>query len=110
MSTQLAQKEIKRYRLIEAALEQLHCGISVRKVSFHLGLSDQHLRRLFKKHLGISPKKYQKVEQFIKVKKLIESKKMNVSSALADSNYFDQSHFIHTCRELTNLSPCQYFS
>jgi AraC-like DNA-binding protein len=96
-------------RIIETT-NRLEAGYSLREVKESIGISDQHMRRLFKKHIGISPKKYEKISRFQNVKKnIMDSTETDWAEVAAQGKYFDQSHFISDCKELTNSTPSQYF-
>lgn len=96
-------------RVIETT-NRLEAGYSLREVKESIGVSEQHIRRLFKKHIGISPKKYEKISRFQSVRKYIESSnETDWAKVAVQGKYFDQSHFISDCRELTDSTPSQYF-
>ena len=88
----------------------LELGYSLNQFKELTSISEQHIRRLFKKHVGISPKKYEKISRFQRAKKYLKSKmETNWADIAVHNNYYDQSHFIADCKELTNSTPVEYF-
>lgn len=74
------------------------------------GYSQKHLIALFKKHIGTTPKYFQRIYRFKKVLDQIHSKKNKTdwSETVYDHNYFDQAHFIKEFRYFSGLSPEKY--
>lgn len=76
-----------------------------------LGISRKHLTRLFKKYIGTTPQKYRSIVRFRKLMsyKLNQIDEANFTSLSNEVNYADQSHFIKACKQLTGLTPKQFF-
>jgi len=76
-----------------------------------LGISRKHLNRLFKKHVGITPQKFRTIVRFRQLMeyKLKTQQQSNYTSLSHQAHYTDQSHFIKACKQLTNLTPSQFF-
>jgi len=76
-----------------------------------IGISRKHLNRLFQKYIGTTPQTYRKILKFRQLMdfKLNALKGDNYSTLSHQVNYTDQSHFIKTCKQLTNLTPSQFF-
>ena len=76
-----------------------------------IGISRKHLNRLFKKYIGTTPQTYRKIVRFRQLMdfKLNAAKENNYGALSYQVNYADQSHFIKACKQLTNLTPSQFF-
>jgi len=73
--------------------------------------SERQLQRKVKQHIGISLKKYQRLDKFEKALQLINSRKFDTFTTLAHRlNYFDQSHFNHDFITFSGTSPLMYAS
>lgn len=77
-------------------------------VASEIGVSRQHLARLFRRHVGVRPKILARVfrmQQFAELSK--RSSQPNWMSLALDAGYYDLAHMINDCRELTGLSPSE---
>jgi len=71
-----------------------------------LGWSIQHLRRLFLRHVGISPKELGRVARLQRaVAHLQQHRDESLASAAAALGYFDQAHMARDFRLLAGASP-----
>jgi methylphosphotriester-DNA--protein-cysteine methyltransferase len=93
----------------------------VRSVCDALGVTRQHLNRLFVREVGVGTKFFSRVVRFHSAlgrvpsfASLRSSSESNSGPASApeswsslaiDAGYFDQAHFIDECRALSGLSP-----
>lgn len=70
------------------------------------GYSQKHFISFFKKHIGISPKKYQRILRFNSVLTSINRvEQTDWPKTLYDHNLFDQSHLIKEFHHFTGISP-----
>jgi AraC-like DNA-binding protein len=86
--------------------------ISIDELAEHkLGISRKHLNRLFKKHIGTSVQKYRSIVRFRQLMshKLNLQPQANLGILSHQAHYTDQSHFIKACKQLTGLTPSQFF-
>lgn len=76
-----------------------------------LGISRKQLNRLFKKYMGTSPQKYRSIVRFRQLMdyKLRKEAQQNYTTLSHQAHYTDQSHFIKACKQLTGLTPSQFF-
>ena len=82
---------------------------SIAVVSRKTGYSQKHLIRLFKQHIGLTPKSFLKVLRFQKAIQDIEKKKCIQWSDIAyDCGYYDQTHFIEDFKKFSGFTPGQY--
>jgi len=70
------------------------------------GLSERHLRRQFKKLVGLSPKQYCKIIQFNAVFEAIQTGNEDALYELAlENGYYDHAHFINQFKAHLGKSP-----
>lgn len=76
-----------------------------------LGIGRKQLNRLFKHYLGTSPQTYRSIVRFrqLMAHKLGQQTQQNYTSLSHQAHYTDQSHFIKACKQLTGLTPSQFF-
>jgi AraC-like DNA-binding protein len=73
--------------------------------------SERQLQRKVKQHIGISFKKYQRIDKFEKALQLINKGSFENFTILAHQlNYFDQSHFIRDFISFSGRTPSAYTS
>jgi len=79
--------------------------------SHKLGISRKQLTRLFQKYIGTSPQKYRSIVRFRQLMnhKLREQTGDTYTALSHQAHYTDQSHFIKACKQLTGLTPSQFF-
>ena len=85
---------------------------SVDGLAHQLDLTRQHLSRLFRRHVGVTPKKFQRV---IRMQKLTEQvRKLRLMPDWAQFaqhfGYSDQAHLVNECRTLTGVTPTEFFA
>ena len=74
-------------------------------------LSRKQFERIFGDCIGISPKRFLKIVRFqhsIYLKQ--QNSKINLTHLAFDSGYFDQSHMINDFRQLSGMTPTQFFT
>ncbi|MXN90304.1 helix-turn-helix domain-containing protein [Flavobacterium sp. Sd200] len=87
-------------------------NFSVSEISSEIGISRQHLNRVFRTHLGVSVKKFHEIILFRKMmnKKLFENSRENFTELAYEFNFNDQSHFNKSYKNLTENSPKNFFN
>jgi AraC-like DNA-binding protein len=76
-----------------------------------LRISTRTFQRIFEKHIGINPNMYRRICQFNNAFQQLNNRKFDKLSDIAFENgYSDQSHYIRTFKEFTNITPKDYFS
>jgi AraC-like DNA-binding protein len=77
----------------------------VASLSAQLHISDRHLRQQFYDFIGCSPKEFIRL---VKLKQAVFQMRNSADSLTQiayESNFFDQSHFIHEVKNITGISP-----
>jgi AraC-like DNA-binding protein len=94
-------------RLVTFALE--HAGkIGVEDLADSAGISRQHLARLFRECVGVSPKLYCRLARFQSgLYYATVGRSVDWAEAALETGYADQSHMIAEFREFSSLTPHQ---
>ncbi len=99
--------------LMVKALEMIHQNseanaISVGKLAKSLKISDRTLRNHFKREIGISPVEYLQLLRLHTAVHDMKKPQKNQADIYFDNNYFDQAHFIHEFKKITDMSPGKF--
>jgi len=101
--------DIKPLNYLEDVLELIyarHGNIDMSVLNQKSGMSDRHLRRQFKKIVGLPPKQYCKIIQFNAVFEAIQTDNENALYDLAlENGYYDHAHFINEFKTYLSDSP-----
>lgn len=88
--------------------------VKIRKIADDMGISIKTLERRFRKIIGLTPKLFSTIIQLHQTTHSIRKKNPTVSHGdLTDAlgnGYYDQSHFIKSCRKITGLTPKKLFT
>lgn len=88
---------------------QLPSRLSIAQVSEKVGYSQKHLIKLFKDHVGMTPKGFLKIIRFQKaIMEIAADKKPSWTGIAFESGYYDQAHFINDFREFSGFTPAAY--
>jgi AraC-like DNA-binding protein len=94
-----------RARLALAAAEGL-TNANVNAVAVDLGVSERHLRRVFRETLGLSPKAFAKLARFHRALRAArEDVPEGWASIAAAAGYYDQAHLIGEFRAIAGVTP-----
>ena len=92
-------------RLTLVAADMLS-GASVNAVAVDLGVSERHLRRLFREAVGMSPKTFAKLTRFHRALRVArEDGETSWASVAAAAGYYDQAHLIAEFRAIVGVTP-----
>jgi AraC-like DNA-binding protein len=79
---------------------------NVNTVAVDLGVSERHLRRVFRETVGVSPKTYAKLTRFNHALRAArEDGPASWASIAATAGYYDQAHLIAEFRAITGVTP-----
>jgi AraC-like DNA-binding protein len=77
----------------------------VELVARRLGVTRQHLARLFRREVGITPKELARIARVQRATAAIERGGAELAQIALELGYFDQSHLAHDVRELIGVTP-----
>ncbi|NOU20022.1 MAG: helix-turn-helix transcriptional regulator [Bacteroidales bacterium] len=82
---------------------------SLSNIQRELNISERTFQRMFEKHIGISPNIYRRICQFNSAFMDLNSGNYhNLSDIAYNHGYSDQSHYIRSFKEFTNITPSEY--
>lgn len=104
-----AHADIASNRIVRAcrAMEQAEDSPSLEELAEEAELSPQHFQKLFKEHVGISPKKYAQAIRDTKVRTALE-KGESVTRAIMDAGYGSASRFYEKSKQTLGMSARTY--
>jgi transcriptional regulator GlxA family with amidase domain len=71
-----------------------------------MGVSERHLRRLFRETVGVSPKTFARMSRFQRALQAARSDgRAGWASIAAAAGYYDQAHLIADFRVLAGVTP-----
>ena len=82
-------------------------GAAVRRLADRLGVSDRHLRRVFRLHIGVSPLQYLQTRQLLSAKQLLTDTLLPVSQVAFASGFASLRRFNAAIQARYRLNPTQ---
>ena len=97
---------------IDYSIQEIHQSPNqtvLKDLSQKVGYSQKHIIKMFKDHVGVTPKEYLKVIRFQKAIQEIEANhEINWTSLALDCGFYDQSHFISDFKDFSGYKPSTY--
>lgn len=94
--------------LVAEATRRLSCA-SVRTVANDLGISERHLRRLFGRVVGMSPKQFERIARFERAVRSARTEPgATWTNIAAAAGYYDQAHLIGDFRQIAGTTPADF--
>jgi AraC-like DNA-binding protein len=94
-----------RAHFVQRAAQKL-TSAAVSDVAVDLGVSERHLRRVFRDTVGVSPKTFARVARFRRALRAARQRDhASWASIAADSGYYDQAHLIREFHQIANDTP-----
>jgi AraC-like DNA-binding protein len=85
--------------------------LSINHLAEKVGFSQKHFIKIFKAHVGVTPKAFLKITRFQKAIQQIETQTLtNWTNVALESGYYDQAHFINDFKEFSGFTPRQFLS
>ena len=85
-----------------------HGNIKIQTLADETGYTSRHLNNVFKKHVGVPPKFYERIVRFQRCLGYLNNHKNSDLTELAhDAGYYDQAHFINEFKEFSMKTPSQ---
>lgn len=86
-------------------------GMTLEQLALKVGFSQKHFIKIFKEHVGLTPKGFLKVMRFQKAIQEIElSREVNWNTIAYESGYYDQAHFSNDFKAFSGFTPQQYLN
>jgi AraC-like DNA-binding protein len=79
--------------------------VDVATLAKEFALSTRHLERRFLAAVGLSPKRFCRIQRFSGVFAALEQPSCNWAETAVSCGYYDQSHLIRDCRMLAGITP-----
>ncbi|MDY6945198.1 MAG: helix-turn-helix domain-containing protein [Pseudomonadota bacterium] len=97
-------------RLVQSAARRL-ASRNVTSVAKDLGISERHLRRLFREVVGLSPKAFFKLLRFERALEAAQDcRAANWSEIAVGAGYYDQAHMIADFRCIAGATPREFLA
>jgi AraC-like DNA-binding protein len=107
----VARDRLQSHPAVTFAMRALCSGRfgSAASVAEKTGYSQRHFIELFRKEVGLTPKKFQRLSRFRKVIDAVQRQtEVDWTDVGLSLGYFDQAHLIHDFRDFSGLTPEQY--
>ena len=92
-----------------ASIVRRHGSLSIRALSDHIGISQNHLSTLFKRMVGVTPKELARFYRFEHVLSVIDpTQPVDWTQLARRSHFYDQSHFNKDFVAFTGHTPGNY--
>ncbi|MEM7759795.1 MAG: AraC family transcriptional regulator [Cyanobacteria bacterium P01_A01_bin.40] len=102
----LTQSQLKQ--TLNYIQDNLGNEIELAELAKVVRISPHHFSKLFKQSMGMPPYRYVLQCRIDRAKKLLAQKRLSMAAIAAQLGFYDQSHFTHTFRRYTSLTPQQY--
>ncbi len=110
--TQQLKQQQHVCKLIQNATDEIMCNPGTEILSEMLeqsGLNERTFQRLFKKYVGITASQYRRICQFqLSFTQLRSGNFEKLTDVAFDNGFADQSHFIRSFKEFTQITPTDY--
>lgn len=87
--------------------------LTLKELAQVANLSEYHFQRLFQQTFGASPAHWVNRRRIGLAKKLLKtspSRSLSISQIAVDCGFYDQSHFTHTFKKTTGVTPKKYIA
>lgn len=108
VTERLCGRMVERKELVKAALFHLRRS-DVVQTSRVLGVSDRRLRQIFQEEIGLSPKRWSRLQRFQRAVFLLHrGDEVRWDQLALRCGYYDQSHFSNDFRAFSGIDPTTY--
>ncbi len=106
--------KVKEFDLLEKIIARIQQDntTDIQEIARDMGVSRQHIVRLFDAHLCKSPSVFRKIDRFRKTLRnrvAVLKEQDNLTALTYESLFYDQSHLIRDFKSLTGMSPKKFF-
>ena len=104
-----AVKPLETDGAVRFAIDAFARDVPVAAVTEELGLSARSFIRRFSERVGLTPKRFARVQRFQRVlAALAAGREVAWAQVAVDCGYFDQAHLIHDFRAFAGIRPGEY--
>lgn len=111
---QKLQSHAHRNMIVKACMERITEAegiLTVKDLVDYTGYSHRQLSRYFDKYVGLSPKEFIRVNRFMLSLEYVKTRSTdNLTDIAYRAGYYDQSHYIHECKQYAGMTPGQILS
>ncbi|MEQ8274051.1 MAG: helix-turn-helix domain-containing protein [Deltaproteobacteria bacterium] len=90
-----------------ACIEDTGGNVDVAALCGQLGVSRAHLARLFREHVGVTPKLYARLVRFDRLTTRLAGGTEALAPLAADLGYYDQAHLARDVRAFAQMTPTE---
>jgi len=83
-------------------------NMTTKELSSIFHYSERHIRRLFLRYIGTSPKIFSRIVRINYVLNLLQSDNTRLIDITMKAGFFDQAHFIHDFKSVCGITPLNY--
>lgn len=83
-------------------------AIKLEDLASHIGITQFHFSRLFKRSMGMPPHQYVMQQRIEKAKQLLKDTDIPIADIALDCGFSSQSHLGKYFRQLTGITPRKY--
>lgn len=94
-------------KAIELIIEQ-NGLLNIGDITTKTATTERTLERLFKIHVGLSPKRFCRIVRHAFIFRIVNEKPKNWAEVAYRAGYYDQTHFIKNFKEFTGEDPSKY--
>ena len=94
--------------VLAAAMRELAASARLAETAERIGVSERHLRNLFARDVGLSPKHFARISRVRRVLSMAGRERW--ATVAEEAGYFDQAHMISDFRSLMGVPPGAYVS
>jgi transcriptional regulator GlxA family with amidase domain len=104
----MKDKNGKLSSIVEWIRANLQKEITVKELSERYNYNSDHLSRLFKKHLGVTPIKYVNAVKVLKAKELLSLTDKSIKEISYETGFKDEKYFMKLFKSAESLTPTEY--
>lgn len=98
----------KGVAMIMRNIVQRHGAVCERQLTAEFFYNEKQIRRLFLRHVGISPKVFARIVRANYALGLLQNDSVHLADIAVQAGFYDQPHFIHDFKTICGLTPLEY--
>ena len=108
----IKEEAVKESMIVKHVIHQLYetsGQCSLKAVAQSVGFSQQYIRRIFERFIGLSPKQLAQVVQLQRILQAFEmQQQVDLQDIAFNGGYYDQAHFIKNFKKFMHTTPKKY--